>query len=79
MLVTFGLTISVWFLSDPRFIRLIPYFLCPYLFSAFHCAGNICDQVSVECLRYLANDNMHTMHRQGEGGLGAHIYISRLN
>ena len=70
MSVTFGLPISVRFLSDPCFISKIPCFLRRYISSVFHCAGNIHGRVPVYSLWSVAKDSVCAMSEQEGGGQG---------
>ena len=68
MLVTFGLPISVQFLSNPYFIGQIPWFLCQCLSSVLQCAGNIRGRVPIDCLRSIAKESERAMRKWGGGG-----------
>ena len=70
MLVTFGLLVSVLFISDPWFILQIPWFLHQYISSVLHCAGNVCGQVTVHCLWLVTKDKSRAMSKWGGGGRG---------
>ena len=68
MLVTFGLSISVIFTSEPWFILQITCFLCQHPPSFFYCDDNVCVRVYIYCLWSVANDNTRAMHKWGGGG-----------
>ena len=74
MLVTFGLPLSVWFLSDTWFIRLIPDF-CPYIFMfVLHCASNLHGKFPIVCTQYVTNSCSCTMIGWG-GRAGSHWWL----
>ena len=64
MSVTFGLVISVQFLSGPCFIRWIPWFLRLHIFFVFHCAGNLQGWVTAYFLWSVSKCSAN----EGEGG-----------
>ena len=70
MSATFGLLISVWFLSNPWFIRQIICFFCRYLSSVFHCFGKLRGKFPVDCLQSIYNDSVRAMRKLGGGGWG---------
>ena len=48
----------------------IPDFYVDIFLFSLQCAGNVCGWVYLGCLRSVANDSLHTMHRRG-GRVGA--------
>ena len=60
MLITFGLLNSVQFQSDPCFIR-------RYFPSILHCAGNLREKVSADCIQYLSKKTAYAMYEQERG------------
>ena len=59
--------LASWFLSDTCFIRQKTSFLRQYIFSVFHCAGNVHVRFSVDCLQSVAKDSVNIMRDRGWG------------
>ena len=72
MSVTFGLPISVQFMSNPSCIQKIPCFLSRYISSIFHCSIRVSGHVPVDCLQSISNYSNHAMCKRGGGGSRGH-------
>ena len=73
MLFTIGLLVSVWFMSDTCFIRRIPWFICWFISSLFHCAVNVHGRVNIYCIRSVDNDSTRNMCERGGEGEVMHV------
>ena len=65
MSATFGLLISLQFLSNPCFVYRKSWFYDNLFIFVFHCFINLCGRVPVSCIWYIVNHSARTMHGQG--------------
>ena len=66
---TFGLQISVQFLSNPWFIRQIPCLLRMSISFLFRCSSNVRGKVPIDCLWSVSNDSVcNTRMKGGKAG-----------